>query len=144
MPVDDPGYRVIAEGDDAVAAGLTLAEAFAVLEFAREHGKRHVAIVDESTGALVDEENARGLVESGRHVSVSPPEGHARSERPTDPGDSLVPCPACQDERGQPTGEALVQLASGTRVREPCGICAGAKQLDREAMARYRTQTASE
>jgi hypothetical protein len=50
---------VIAEGDDAVGSGLTLAEALAVLEFAKEHGQRFVAIVDETTGALVDEETAR-------------------------------------------------------------------------------------
>jgi len=56
-------FRVIAEGDDAVGANLSLAEAVAVLEFAREHGHRHVAIVDDSTGAMVDEEDARRCVE---------------------------------------------------------------------------------
>lgn len=58
-------FRVIAEGDDALGMGLTLDEALAVLEFARQHGKRHVAIVDDSTGALVDEFSARRLVEGG-------------------------------------------------------------------------------
>jgi hypothetical protein len=52
-------FRVIAEGDDAVATDLTLIEALAVLEFSREHGKRHVAIVDDSTGVLVDEGSAK-------------------------------------------------------------------------------------
>jgi len=60
-----PTFRVIAEGDDAVGADLVLAEAVAVLEFAREHGKRHVAIVDDSTGAMVDEDTARRYVEQG-------------------------------------------------------------------------------
>lgn len=58
-------FRVIAEGDDAVAASLTLAEAVAVLEFSREHGKRHVAIVDDSTGSIVDEEQARRWITRG-------------------------------------------------------------------------------
>jgi hypothetical protein len=57
-----PVFRVIAEGDDAVGSGLTLAEALAVLEFAKEHGQRFVAIVDETTGVLVDEQTARKQV----------------------------------------------------------------------------------
>jgi hypothetical protein len=52
-------YRVIAEGDNAVAGGLPIADALAVAEFAREHGKRRVAIVDEETSAIVDEAEAR-------------------------------------------------------------------------------------
>jgi len=56
-------FRVIAEGDDAVGANLTLTEALAVLEFAREHGKRHVAIVDDATGAMVQEEDARRWID---------------------------------------------------------------------------------
>jgi hypothetical protein len=59
MGPSDPIFRVIAEGDDAVGTNLTLIEAVAVLEFAREHGKRHVAIVDDTTGAMVDEKAAR-------------------------------------------------------------------------------------
>ena len=55
-------YRVIAQGDDAVGVGLPLDEAIAVFEFAREHGKQHVAIVDESTGAMLDEGDARAMV----------------------------------------------------------------------------------
>jgi len=52
-------YRVIAEGDNDVAQGLPITDALAVAEFAREHGKRHVAIVDEETSAIVDEAEAR-------------------------------------------------------------------------------------
>jgi hypothetical protein len=52
-------YRVIAEGDDAVARALPITDALAVAEFAREHGKRHVAVVDEETSAIVDEAEAR-------------------------------------------------------------------------------------
>lgn len=58
-------FRVIAEGDAAVGKGLTLDEALAVLDYARQHRKRYVAIVDDSTGALVDELSARRLVEGG-------------------------------------------------------------------------------
>lgn len=56
-------FRVIAEGDDAVGTGLTLVEAVAVMEFAREHGKRFVSIVDDQTGGIVDEEVARTWTE---------------------------------------------------------------------------------
>lgn len=52
-------YKVIAEGDNDVAGGLPITEALAVAEYAREHGKRHVAIVDEGTSAIVDEADAR-------------------------------------------------------------------------------------
>jgi hypothetical protein len=52
-------YRVIAEGDNDVAQRLPITDALAVAEFAREHGKRHVAIVDEETSAIVDEAEAR-------------------------------------------------------------------------------------
>jgi hypothetical protein len=52
-------YKVIAEGDNEVAGGLPITEALAVAEYAREHGKRHVAIVDEGTSTLVDEADAR-------------------------------------------------------------------------------------
>jgi hypothetical protein len=55
-------YRVIAEGDDAVGRGLKIDEAVALLEFSREHGKRFVAIVDDATGTLVDEDEARKSV----------------------------------------------------------------------------------
>jgi hypothetical protein len=59
--IDSDGrtYRVIAEGEDDVGHGLAIEEALAVAEFAREHGKRHVAVVDEQSGVLVDEHDAR-------------------------------------------------------------------------------------
>jgi len=50
---------VIAEGEDAVTGGLPIADALAVAEFPRDRGKRHVAIVDEESGALIDERDAR-------------------------------------------------------------------------------------
>jgi hypothetical protein len=65
MDLTRASFRVIAEGDDAVGTGLKLDEALAVLEFAKEHGKRYVAIVDDATGALVDEDWARRAVEMG-------------------------------------------------------------------------------
>ncbi len=52
-------FRVIAEGEDDLGRGLRIEEAVAVAEFAREHGKRHVAIVDEETSTIVDEDDAR-------------------------------------------------------------------------------------
>jgi hypothetical protein len=52
-------YRVIAEGDNAVAGGLPITDALAVAEYAREHGKRRVAVVDEETSIIVDEAEAR-------------------------------------------------------------------------------------
>ena len=55
-------YRVIAQGDDAVGVGLLLADAIALLDTARSAGKRHVALVDEATGAIVDERSARGRI----------------------------------------------------------------------------------
>jgi hypothetical protein len=54
-------YRVIAEGHDALGTGLTLDEALAVLDFARNNRKRFVAIVNDETGGLVDESDARRL-----------------------------------------------------------------------------------
>ena len=65
MGMADPSrraYRVIAEGNDHVGDDLALAEAIAVMEFTRQHGGRHVAIIDEETGALVDEGDARRAV----------------------------------------------------------------------------------
>ena len=62
-----------------------------------------------------------------------------RSEAPTSPEVALVPCPACADERGEPTGDRLSQLPSGTWVRQFCESCHGSGKLDREGMARYRT-----
>jgi hypothetical protein len=56
-------FRVIAEGDDAVGTGLTIGEAVAVLEFTRERRGRYVSIVDDLTGTLVDEGDARAAVE---------------------------------------------------------------------------------
>jgi hypothetical protein len=61
-PPAAPTYRVIAEGEDAVAEALTLGEALIVLESARARGKRHVAIVDEATGAMLDEADARAAI----------------------------------------------------------------------------------
>jgi hypothetical protein len=55
-------YRVIAQGDDAVGVGLLLQDAIALMESARGAGKRHVALVDEATGAIVDERSARGRI----------------------------------------------------------------------------------
>jgi hypothetical protein len=55
-------YRVIAEGEEDVGHGLLIDEALAVAEFARERGKRHVAVVDEESGVLVDEHDARERV----------------------------------------------------------------------------------
>jgi len=116
-------YRVIAEGDDALGASLTLIEAVALLVIARGHGKRYVAIVDDATGAIVDEDDARDWVErgKGRYQRACTPSGRRfPPEPPTQPDRSLAPCPACQDEGGEPLGDVLVQLPSGTWVREPC------------------------
>jgi len=52
-------YRVIAEGDDAVGIGLSIEAAVVRVEFARKHGKRYVAIVDDATGAIVDDLEAQ-------------------------------------------------------------------------------------
>ncbi len=60
--IHQPRFRVIAEGDDAVGVDLSLIEAIGVLEFAREHGKRHVAIVDDRTGEMIAEEMAHEYV----------------------------------------------------------------------------------
>jgi hypothetical protein len=65
-----------------------------------------------------------------------------RSEAPTSPEIALVPCPACANEHGEPMGEHLVQLPSGTWVRRTCESCQGLRRLDREALARYRTLAA--
>lgn len=67
-----------------------------------------------------------------------------RSEPPTDPNPHLVDCPACLDEQGEPTGEVLVQLPSGTWVRERCVLCRGFKQIDDTALALHLAQGASE
>jgi hypothetical protein len=56
-------FRVIAEGDDDVGESLVIADAVALMDAARRDGKRHVAIVDVSTGALVDERDARAGIE---------------------------------------------------------------------------------
>jgi len=124
-----PVFRVIAEGDDDVGRDLTLEEAIAVAEFAREHGKRHVAIVDDTTSTLVDESTAHRWVRRGA---------------PSVPEVVLVPCPACQDEGGEPTGDVLVQLPSGAWVRETCDFCGGVKRLDAKEVARRRARTVRE
>ena len=52
-------FRVIAEGDDAVGRDLTIVQALALADLARRRGRRFVGIVDDTTGALVDEHKAR-------------------------------------------------------------------------------------
>jgi CheY-like chemotaxis protein len=122
-------FRVIAEGDDAVGRNLTLAQALALVELARARGRRFVAIVDDSTGALVDERRARMLIKRGA---------------PPVPAEPLAPCPACEDEAGVPTGEVLVQLLSGTWVRDTCNLCHGHKKVLREELARRNAQVVDE
>lgn len=85
---------------------------------------------------LVEYSYARGSVPK-RPLSSSP-------EPPTDPNRRLVDCPACLDEKGEPTGEILAQLPSGTWVREKCGLCAGFKQVDDTALALYLAQSVDE
>ncbi len=63
------------------------------------------------------------------HVSVrSTMRASPRQLAPAELG-SLA-CTACIDERGQPTGDTLVQLASGTWVRRSCESCRGTKKID--------------
>jgi hypothetical protein len=59
IDIRDRAFRVIAEGENEVGHGLSIEEAFAVAEFSRERGKRRVAIVDETSGTLVDETDLR-------------------------------------------------------------------------------------
>jgi hypothetical protein len=70
-------YRVIAEGDDGICAGLSIGEALAVVRSAREHGKRHVAIVNDETGVIIDEFDARRLASS--QAETQPPPSMIRS-----------------------------------------------------------------
>jgi CheY-like chemotaxis protein len=121
MDIHRPDFRVIAEGDDAVGTNLTLVEALLLLDVARQRGKRHVAVVNDTTGTLVDERTARTWV--------------LRSALPRR-DDTLVPCPACEDDGGVPTGDVLVQLPSGTWVRDTCDVCLGQRMLDRRELAR--------
>jgi hypothetical protein len=65
-----------------------------------------------------------------------------RSEAPASPDLEVVPCPACVNESGEPTGDHLVQLPSGTWIRQPCESCLGLRKLDSEGMAWYRTLAA--
>jgi hypothetical protein len=58
-----PAYRVIAEGDDDVGRALTVGEAMEIALAARTNGKRYVAIMDEATGTLLDEDAARAAAE---------------------------------------------------------------------------------
>jgi hypothetical protein len=60
----------------------------------------------------------------------------------TSPALAYVECPACRDDEGQPTGEALVQIRSGTWVRRVCEACEGKKVLDAEGIATWRARTA--
>ena len=48
---------------------------------------------------------------------------------PTSPDSGLVPCPACTDDRGEPLGDMLVQLPSGTWVRQVCERCQGLRRV---------------
>ena len=64
MESSDCVYRVIAEGDDAVGVGLSIGEALEVVKVARECRKRHVAIVNDETGAMIDDFEARRLLRS--------------------------------------------------------------------------------
>jgi hypothetical protein len=66
------------------------------------------------------------------------------SEPPTDPNRRLVDCPACLNDRGEPTGDVLAQLPSGTWIRERCDLCGGFKKIDDTALALYLSQGASE
>jgi len=52
-------FRVIAEGDDEVGRDLTIVPALVLADLARRRGRRFVAIVDDTTGAIVDERKAR-------------------------------------------------------------------------------------
>jgi CheY-like chemotaxis protein len=52
-------FRVIAEGDDDVGRDLTIVQALVLADIARRRGRRFVAIVDDITGAIVDERRAR-------------------------------------------------------------------------------------
>jgi len=122
-------FRVIAEGDDALGRDLTLAQALTLLDLARRRGRRFVAIVDDTTGAIVDEHKAR------RWINRVPP------PLPVDP---LAPCPACEDEGGVPAGDVLVQLPSGTWVRDTCEVCHGRKRVHREALAEREAQVVDE
>jgi hypothetical protein len=67
------------------------------------------------------------------HVSVrstmrASPRQPAPAVEPSTELGSLA-CTACIDERGQPTGDRLVQLASGTWVRRLCESCRGTKKI---------------
>lgn len=64
-----------------------------------------------------------------------------QSKAPTSPDVTLSPCPACLDDGGEPTGEKLVQLPSGTWLRQVCESCRGLGKLDGEGMARHRDMT---
>lgn len=66
-------YRVIAEGDDAVGVALSIAEAIEVVKHAREHRKRHVAIVNDATGAMIDDFEARRLASRAAGTKRLPP-----------------------------------------------------------------------
>jgi hypothetical protein len=80
------------------------------------------------------------LVARGRLPIVPPSDRYrSESEAPTSPEVPLVACPACADEGGEPTGDRLSQLPSGTWVRQFCESCHGLGKLDREGMERYRT-----
>jgi hypothetical protein len=74
-------YRVIAEGDDGICAGLSIAEALGVAKSARDQGKRHVAIVNDATGMMIDEHDARRLSEK----AAEPTGSYSGTRSRTDP-----------------------------------------------------------
>jgi CheY-like chemotaxis protein len=88
-------FRVIAEGDDAVGFDLTIVQALVLSDLARRRGRRFVAIVDDITGAIVDERKART-----KH----------REEL------ALYRAPAVEDPRGAPA-RAGGKIASGETPR---------------------------
>ena len=53
-------------------------------------------------------------------------------------------CPNCQNENGEPQGHILRTVWTGnthTTVPETCTTCWGTKQVDREAMARWKARS---
>ncbi len=63
-----------------------------------------------------------------------------RSEAPTTPDETIVACPACQDDEGVSIGDVLAQLPSGTWVRRRCDVCLGLRKVDREGLARFQAR----
>lgn len=93
------------------------------------------------TGAVVDDAAAREWVRE--HASDEAP-SHVEELAVTSRNEAVIPCPQCQDDTGQPVGEVLVQLPSGTWVREACSVCRGRRVLDAEGQARYQMTRVNE